>query len=423
VNRTVPSDRSDSAEGTAERIDAAADELYGVPPDDFVPVRDELVAEAKEAGDKDAAKAIGRLRRPTQAAWLSNLLARERGDQLDALLDLADSLSTAQRSLDGQQLRRLSAQRSKLVGAMAREARRIAAADGHRITETVERDLRGILDAALADPDIADEVRSGRLTRTVSWSGFGPESGEASLGGWGTPRDPAVPREPRERRTPRTPRRPAPGRPGHGLPGIEPRRRRAGSGEDEAEWDEAEWDEAGWDEATPEPGDAHDRADDRADHTADGSADHTADGPSDEASAEATRAAQERAERERAERERAERERAERDERERKERERREAERAEAAEAVEQARRTSGRAADAHEDAAAALRDAESDRDEATELVERLTAELERAREARTSAAASVKEAARAEREAGRAARDAAATLAQAEARLAELED
>jgi len=399
VNRTVPSDRSDSAEGTAERIDAAADELYGVPPDDFVPVRDELVAEAKEAGDKDAAKAIGRLRRPTQAAWLSNLLARERGDQLDALLDLADSLSTAQRSLDGQQLRRLSAQRSKLVGAMAREARRIAAADGHRITETVERDLRGILDAALADPDIADEVRSGRLTRTVSWSGFGPESGEASLGGWGTPRDPAVPREPRERRTPRTPRRPAPGRPGHGLPGIEPRRRRAGSGEDEAEWDEARWDEA-----TPEPGDAHDRADDRADHTAD----HTADGPSDEASAEATRAAQERAER---------------DERERKERERREAERAEAAEAVEQARRTSGRAADAHEDAAAALRDAESDRDEATELVERLTAELERAREARTSAAASVKEAARAEREAGRAARDAAATLAQAEARLAELED
>ena len=404
MNRTVPSDRSDSAEGTAERIDAAADELYGVPPDDFVPVRDELVAEAKEAGDKDAAKAIGRLRRPTQAAWLSNLLARERGDQLDALLDLADSLSTAQRSLDGQQLRRLSAQRSKLVGAMAREARRIAAADGHRITETVERDLRGILDAALADPDIADEVRSGRLTRTVSWSGFGPESGEASLGGWGTPRDPAVPREPRERRTPRTPRRPAPGRPGHGLPGIEPRRRRAGSGEDEAEWDEARWDEA-----TPEPGDAHDRADDRADHTAD----HTADGPSDEASAEATRAAQERAERERAER----------DERERKERERREAERAEAAEAVEQARRTSGRAADAHEDAAAALRDAESDRDEATELVERLTAELERAREARTSAAASVKEAARAEREAGRAARDATASLAQAEARLAELED
>ena len=412
MNRTVPSDRSDSAEGTAERIDAAADELYGVPPDDFVPVRDELVAEAKEAGDKDAAKAIGRLRRPTQAAWLSNLLARERGDQLDALLDLADSLSTAQRSLDGQQLRRLSAQRSKLVGAMAREARRIAAADGHRITETVERDLRGILDAALADPDIADEVRSGRLTRTVSWSGFGPESGEASLGGWGTPRDPAVPREPRERRPPRTPRRPAPGRPGHGLPGIEPRRRRAGSGDDESEWDEAEWDEA-----TPEPGDAHDRADDRADHTADGradhTADHTADGPSDEPSAEATRAAQERAERERAER----------DERERKERERREAERAEAAEAVEQARRTSGRAADAHEDAAAALRDAESDRDEATELVERLTAELERAREARTSAAASVKEAARAEREAGRAARDAAATLAQAEARLAELED
>ncbi|WP_345424860.1 hypothetical protein [Pseudonocardia xishanensis] len=394
----MPSERRDSADGTAaaeapgaaERIDAAADELYGVPPDDFVPVRDELVAEAREAGDKDAAKAIGRLRRPTQAAWLSNLLARERGDQLDTLLDLADSLSTAQRSLDGPQLRQLSAQRSKLVGAMAKEARRIAAADGHRVTETVERDLRGILDAALADPDIADEVRSGRLTRTISWSGFGPDSGEASSGGWGTPRDPAAPREPRERRAPRTPRRPAPGRPGHGLPGVEPRHRgrRPGLGDGDDRPGEAV-DESGTQPAA-EPAAAESAAAESADG---GSA---------------------------AERERAERERREREERERRERE---AARAEAREAVEQARRAAGRAADAHEDTAAALRDAESDRDEATALVERLTAELERAREARAAATATVKDAAQAEREASRASRDAAAGLARAEARLAELDD
>ncbi|MCE3554302.1 hypothetical protein LWC33_22960, partial [Pseudonocardia sp. RS11V-5] len=174
---------------TEERVEAAADELYGVAPDDFVPVRDELVAEAKEAGDKEAAKAIGRFRRPTQAAWLANLLARERGDQLDALLDLAEELSSAQRTLDGVQLRHLSAQRSKLVGAMAREARRLAAEDGHRVTESVEKDLRGILEAALADEEVADEVRSGRLTRTVSWSGFG-FGGETSVGtGTRKPRD------------------------------------------------------------------------------------------------------------------------------------------------------------------------------------------------------------------------------------------
>lgn len=199
------SSRSGEIMGTEDRVEAAADELYGVPPDDFVPVRDELVAEAKEAGDKEAAKAIGRFRRPTQAAWLANLLARERGDQLDALLDLAEELSSAQRTLDGAQLRHLSAQRSKLVGAMAREARRLAAADGHRVTESVEKDLRGILEAALADSDVADEVRSGRLTRTVSWSGFG-FGGETTAGtGTRTPRERAAqgarPRRPGTGRT------------------------------------------------------------------------------------------------------------------------------------------------------------------------------------------------------------------------------
>lgn len=164
------------SEDAPDRVEDAAEELYGVAPDDFVPVRDELVAAAREAGDRDAARAIGKLRRPTQAAWLANLLARERATQLDGLLSLAADLNDAQRTLDGTALRALSAQRGKLVAAMAREARALAGRDGHRIAESTERDLRGILDAALADADIADQVRSGRLHRTVSYSGFGPDA-------------------------------------------------------------------------------------------------------------------------------------------------------------------------------------------------------------------------------------------------------
>jgi hypothetical protein len=191
---TEPPGRSGAADDDA--VAEAAERLYGVPPEEFVPDRDELVAAAKETGDKDAAKAIGRLRRPTQAAWLANLLARERSEQLDALLDLADELAGAQRSLDGPALRALSSQRQKLVNAMAREARRLAAAEGHRVTEPVERDLRGILDAALADPAVADEVRSGRLTRTVSFSGFGPELGSVDRSAGGGSRRPSAPRRP-----------------------------------------------------------------------------------------------------------------------------------------------------------------------------------------------------------------------------------
>ena len=167
---------SPSGPGT---LDAIADRLYGLHPDAFVPARDDAVAEARQAGDRDLARAIGRLRRPTRAAWLANLLARERPDQLDGLLALAGDLASAQRTLDGSALRALSAQRNRLVTAMAREGGRLAAQAGDSATESVVRDLAGILEAALADPAVADEVRSGRLTRTVSYSGFGPGPGSA----------------------------------------------------------------------------------------------------------------------------------------------------------------------------------------------------------------------------------------------------
>ncbi|MFC5234367.1 hypothetical protein [Pseudonocardia zijingensis] len=157
-------------------LDAVADELYGVPPDEFVGARDAAVKQARERGDRELAKAIGRLRRPTKAAWLANLLARHRTAQLDGLLGLAAGLADAQRSLDGAALRQLSSKRHQLVAAMAREAGRLAQEAGDPAAESVLRELQGILDAALARPEIAEQVRSGRLTRTLSYTGFGPES-------------------------------------------------------------------------------------------------------------------------------------------------------------------------------------------------------------------------------------------------------
>jgi len=170
---------SPSGPGT---LDGVAEQLYGLHPDAFVPARDDAVAEARQAGDRDLARAIARLRRPTRAAWLANLLARERPEQLDGLLALAGDLASAQRTLDGTALRALSAQRNRLVTAMAREGGRLAAQAGDSATESVVRDLAGILDAALADPAVAEEVRSGRLTRTVSYSGFGLSPGRAEGG-------------------------------------------------------------------------------------------------------------------------------------------------------------------------------------------------------------------------------------------------
>jgi hypothetical protein len=157
-------------------LDEVADELYAVPPDEFIGARDAAVAAARERGDRELAKAVGRLRRPTKAAWLANLLARHRAAQLDGLLGLAAGLADAQRTLDGTALRQLSSKRNQLVAAMAREAGRLAQEAGDPAAEGVLRELQGILDAAMARPEIAEQVRSGRLTRTLSYTGFGPEA-------------------------------------------------------------------------------------------------------------------------------------------------------------------------------------------------------------------------------------------------------
>src|SRR5689334_24281744 len=118
---------SPSGPGT---LDDVAQTLYGLHPDAFVPARDDAVAEARQAGDRDLARALARLRRPTKAAWLANLLARHRTEQLDGLVALARSLAQAQQQLDGDALRALSGQRHRAVAAMARDAGRLAARRG-----------------------------------------------------------------------------------------------------------------------------------------------------------------------------------------------------------------------------------------------------------------------------------------------------
>jgi hypothetical protein len=189
----VPETETDDAPAGAG-LDEVADELYRARPDEFIPLRDEAVARAKEAGDRDLARAIGRLRRPTRAAWLSNLLARERPDQLEGLLGLAAGLADAQRTLDGAQLRQLGSQRRKLVSAVAQEAARLARAQHEPVNDSLLREMGDILEAALADPEVADEVRSGRLTRTVSYAGFGPAARPGATPMPGRAPEPAAPR-------------------------------------------------------------------------------------------------------------------------------------------------------------------------------------------------------------------------------------
>jgi hypothetical protein len=206
----------------ATNLARVADELYTRAPSAFTAARDERAAEARASGDAGLAAEIRKLRRPTVSAWLVNLLAREAPGQVGELLELGASLREAQQALAGERLRDLSAQRGRLVTALVQEAKRLAAQAGQPVSAQVEREVQDTLEAALADPDIAEAVRSGRLIRALSYAGLGGGIGVGdAVAAWAAPGQQPAPARPE--REPRPV--PAQGETGTARPG----RRKAGA--------------------------------------------------------------------------------------------------------------------------------------------------------------------------------------------------
>jgi len=157
-------------------LDDVADELYGLPPADFVAVRTEQVRQAKSAKDAELARDVGALRKPSTAAWVVNLLVRRHRDDVEQLLRLGEALREAQSSLSGAELRDLNRTRQQVLTALGRQARVLAADAGQKVSAGVAEEVQATLGAALADPGAAEQVRAGRLTTSLSYEGFGPDA-------------------------------------------------------------------------------------------------------------------------------------------------------------------------------------------------------------------------------------------------------
>ncbi|MFI6493997.1 hypothetical protein [Streptomyces sp. NPDC050564] len=149
-------------------LDAVADELYGLAPEDFTATRDARAAAARSAGDRPLAEKIRKLRRPSSSAWAANLLVRERPDEIQPLLQLGQALRQAHDDLDGEQLRELSRRQHLLINALSRQAGQLAKEAGHPISDGVQREVESILHAVLADPSAAQEWAAGRLVKPFS---------------------------------------------------------------------------------------------------------------------------------------------------------------------------------------------------------------------------------------------------------------
>ncbi|TQN41988.1 hypothetical protein FHU33_1377 [Blastococcus colisei] len=150
-----------------------ADELYAVPPEEFIELRKARQDEAKADGDKALAKEIGALPKPSAAAWACNLLVREQRAETEGLVELGDLLREAQENLAGEQLRALDVQRRQLLTALTRQARSLANGEGHPVSTSVATQIEETLRAAMSDPEAGRALLTGRLTSPMNYSGMG----------------------------------------------------------------------------------------------------------------------------------------------------------------------------------------------------------------------------------------------------------
>lgn len=129
-----------------------AQDLYAVPPDEFIAARKESVAAVRAAGDLALSKAIGELRKPSAAAAVVNLLARHSKELLQEVSDLGDELREAQEHGDGRRLRVLNEERKALLRRVAAECAELA--EEHERIDPLRQELRDLQEEATeADAD------------------------------------------------------------------------------------------------------------------------------------------------------------------------------------------------------------------------------------------------------------------------------
>lgn len=161
-------------------LDAVVDALYTRPLDEFIAARDAAVRLAVDDGDRLGAERVKRLPKPSVAAWVINHVAREHPEEVAALAELGDELRAATADRDRGRIRALDHLRRERTEGLVRTVREAGEVRGRPVSAAVLDRLTETLTAAVMDPDAAQVVRAGRLSRALQHVGFGivDEQGE-----------------------------------------------------------------------------------------------------------------------------------------------------------------------------------------------------------------------------------------------------
>jgi hypothetical protein len=142
------------------------DGLFGGPLEEFTAARNDWAKKLRSGGKTDAADWVKGLQKPSRAAWLVNRLSAEKPDEVGELLDAGKELRAAQEemlagSTDRTKLRETAQREQRTVDSLARAAERIGDGAGPQILTRVGETLQ----AAAGDPEVAEAIERGRLTR------------------------------------------------------------------------------------------------------------------------------------------------------------------------------------------------------------------------------------------------------------------
>lgn len=168
-------------------MDQAADELYGLPLDEFTQRRDELARALHADGRQEDAAAVKRMPKPTLPAWVVNRLARERKDEVRDLLAAGDELRRVQewllrREADPGDLRTAVEAERDAVARLVRAGAELLADAGRAPRGDVLERIGETLHAAAADPDMRADLVRGRVVRDQAAVGLGGAVGAAPAG-------------------------------------------------------------------------------------------------------------------------------------------------------------------------------------------------------------------------------------------------
>lgn len=148
------------------------DDLYGVPPEEFVAARNALVKELKAAGQKAEAAVVAKLKRPSPVAWALNQVARADPGLVTEAIEAARALRRASDAAvagDPDQLRAATAAERVAANAVVKATTAHLGSRAGAAQTAVLSTLRvsGLDDAVAAD------LRRGLLTTEHAQPGFG----------------------------------------------------------------------------------------------------------------------------------------------------------------------------------------------------------------------------------------------------------